>query len=106
MKTKVLLIDVQPKRETTYLDKFCLLGETLSGEILVVLNVLINPKTRHIRTMNNFVQQQYIHFFIFTWLRTIIGARGGFGVQKTSLAYIKVQPAVVSLLFTESQNLR
>ena len=33
-------------------------------------------------------------------------ARGGSGVKKTSLAHIKVQPAMELLLFTESQNLR
>ena len=32
-------------------------------------------------------------------------ARGGSGVKKTSLAYIKVQ-LVIEVLFTESQNLR
>ena len=31
---------------------------------------------------------------------------GGQGGQKTSLAYIKVQPVMELLLFTESQNLR
>ena len=31
---------------------------------------------------------------------------GGSGVKKTSLAYIKVQPVMELLLFTESQNLR
>ena len=32
--------------------------------------------------------------------------RGGSGVNKTSLAYSKVKPAIELLLFTESQNLR
>ena len=35
-----------------------------------------------------------------------IKARGGMRGQKTSLAYIKVQPVMELLLFTESQNLR
>ena len=34
-----------------------------------------------------------------------VKARGGSGVKKTSLAYIKVQPVMELLLFTESQNL-
>ena len=35
-----------------------------------------------------------------------VKARGGVWGKKTSLAYIKVQPAIELLLFTESQNLR
>ena len=39
-------------------------------------------------------------------VRILVKARGGSGVKKTSLAYIKVQPVMELLLFTESQNLR
>ena len=38
---------------------------------------------------------------IYAYLRR----EGGSGVKKTSLAYIKVQPVIELLLFTESQNL-
>ena len=34
-----------------------------------------------------------------------VKVRGGSGVKKTGMAYIKVQPVMESLLFTELQNL-
>ena len=37
---------------------------------------------------------------------SLLRREGGFRGQKTSLAYIKVQPVIELLLFTESQNLR
>ena len=55
----------------------------------------------------NFLQSWWM-LNISNFLRFIAskGERGGSGVKKTSLAYIKVQPVMELLLFTELQNLR
>ena len=61
------------------------------------------PKCNFFRGNREFLISFYICRSI---LNVKFKARGGSRVKKTSLAYIKVQPVMELLLFTESQNLR
>ena len=68
-----------------------------------------NPNFQRLLKLKDYITLQnciLIHDHTRNLLPDSFKARGGSGVKKTSLAYIKVQPVMELLLFTELQNLR